>query len=118
MFAKKAVLRAVSAASLSLLVFAAAPAQAKLVHDAHRLGAFAGAMKYCAERYDEKEGRFKLARLSVIREVDDMRGKDKVKAITARDFAYERGQFLGNKLSRNECRGLLKMSEFKRFFRD
>ncbi|MGL6070309.1 hypothetical protein [Craterilacuibacter sp.] len=118
MLSSKPVLRLISAVSLSLLVLSAAPAQAKLVNDAHRLGAFAGAMKFCAERYDEKEGRFKLARLSVVRLVDDMRGKDKIKAITARDFAYERGQFLGNKLSRKECRGLLKMSEFKRFVRD
>lgn len=111
---KKALL---TAASLTLLILGAAPAHAKLVHDAHRLGAFAGAMKYCAERYDEREGRYNWARLAVAREVSDMRGKDKIKALTARDFAFERGQFLGNKLSRGECRALLGMSEWRRFSR-
>ncbi|WP_028452376.1 hypothetical protein [Chitinilyticum aquatile] len=101
----------------ALLLLLAEPASA-LVRDAHRLGAFAGAMKYCAERYDEKEGRYGWARLRVAREVDGMSGSNKLRALTARDFAYQRGAFLGNRLDRGECRALLRMSEWKRFYRD
>ncbi|WP_028454232.1 hypothetical protein [Chitinilyticum litopenaei] len=85
--------------------------------EARRLGAFAGAMKYCAERYDEKEGRYFWARQRVAREVDGMSGKNKLRAIAAGDHAFRTGRFLGDRLDRSECRTLLGMSEWRRFWR-
>ncbi|WP_068638169.1 hypothetical protein [Thauera butanivorans] len=105
----------------SLLLMAFAMPASVLADDrnpAYRLGAFSGAMKYCEERYDEKSVRYGLARLRVAKEVDNFSGKEKLVALTGRDRAYNRGQFLGNRLNRNECRALLRMGEWKRFFAD
>lgn len=103
-----------SALAVSMLI-SGTGASAREENTAYRLGAFSGAMKYCEERYDEKSVRYGLARLRVAGEVDGLSGKEKLVALTARDRAYGRGQFLGNRLDRNECRALLKMGEWRRF---
>ncbi|WP_373974243.1 hypothetical protein NT239_11420 [Chitinibacter sp. SCUT-21] len=101
---------------VSALLLMASPTWADSRQDAHRIGAFAGAMKYCAEHEDRREGRYKLARLSAFKEVDAMSSKRKLDAIAARNIAYDRGRYLGRRLDSNHCRQLVKASEWRRFF--
>lgn len=102
----------IAAAGL-LCVNALAKAQGS--SEAKRLGAFAGAMQYCEDRYDGSERRYRWARMHVAKEVEGMKRDDRRDAIMARDFAKRRGQFLGNKLNERECDQLLRTSEWKRF---
>lgn len=101
---------------LTALMLMATPTWADSRQDAHRIGAFAGAMKYCAEHDDGREGRYKMARLRAFKEVDDMSSRRKLDAIAARNLAYERGRYLGRRLDRTHCRQLVKASEWRRFF--
>jgi hypothetical protein len=102
--------------ALAAFMLMAAPTWAGSRQDAHRIGGFAGAMKYCAEHEDRREGRYKLARLSAFKEVDGMSSKRKLDAIAARNIAYDRGRCLGRRLDSNHCRQLVKASEWRRFF--
>lgn len=102
--------------AMTALMLMASPTWADSRQDAHRIGAFAGAMKYCAEHEDSREGRYKLARLSAFKEVDGMSSKRKLDAIAARNIAYDRGRYLGRRLDSNHCRQLVKASEWRRFF--
>lgn len=92
-----------------------AQAAAQIVSDATRLGSFAGAMRYCEDRYGGSERRYRLARLRVAEALDKMERRDRIRALAARDRAYERGQFLGEPLDRKKCQSLLKISEWKAF---
>ncbi len=92
---------------------AGAQGSGRWVGDATRLGAFSGAMRYCEERYGGSERRYRMARLRVADAVSDMEPRDKRRAIGARNRAYEGGHVLGNRLDANECRALLRMSEWK-----
>ena len=106
------------AAALVVVVFFVSwtpDARAQAVSDATRLGAFSGAMRYCEERFGGSERRYRIARLRAAGAIDGMSSRDKLRAIGARDRAYEGGQFLGNSLDARECRALLKMSEWKAF---
>lgn len=106
----------IAAFMIAVLLLMAAPTWADSRQDANRIGVFAGAMKYCAEHDDGREGRYKMARLRAFKEVDGMSSKRKIDAVIARDFAYDRGRYLGRKLDRNHCRQLVKASEWRRFF--
>jgi hypothetical protein len=44
-----------------------------------------------------------------------MSRREKERALDARDSAYERGRFLGRRLDREECRSLLRQSEWQRY---
>ncbi|MGL4995589.1 MAG: hypothetical protein ACRC6G_05405 [Deefgea sp.] len=106
----------IAAFMIAALLLMAAPTWADSRQDARRIGAFSGAMKYCAEHDDGREGRYKMARLRVFREVDDMSSRRKLDALAARNMAYDRGRYLGRRLDRNHCRQLVKLSEWRRFF--
>lgn len=106
-------LRLAYLASLLVMLAAPAPAQARDLREATRLGAFSGAMRFCEERYGGNERRYRLARLRVAAEVDNMDRRLKLRALAARDRAYERGQFFGNPLDTRECRALLRSSEWR-----
>ncbi|MDQ4429044.1 hypothetical protein PKO51_06620 [Yokenella regensburgei] len=93
------------------------PAQAGIFSEPHKLGAFSGAMKYCENKYEAKEGRYRWARLRVAKEVSEMSGQNKTKALFASANAEQKGTYLGNKLNKRECEALLNMSEWKRFSR-
>jgi hypothetical protein len=80
-----------------------------------RLGAFAGAMRYCEEKLPSPNARYRRARLGVAREVEQMSRHEKRRAIAARDRAYERGRFLGERLDRGSCPRLLRAAEWHRF---
>ncbi|MGL6436421.1 hypothetical protein [Aeromonas rivipollensis] len=91
------------------------PAQADIFSEAHKLGAFSGAMKFCEKKYGGKEERYQWARLRVAKEVSGMSGSNKTKALLASDNAERKGTYLGNRLDKRECEGLLKLREWKRF---
>ncbi|MDC8773014.1 hypothetical protein [Roseateles albus] len=88
---------------------------AQVITDATRLGAFSGGMRFCEEGYGGDERRYRFARLRTAGVIDKLSSRDKLRAIGARDRAYEGGHFLGNKLDSRECKALLKMSEWKMF---
>lgn len=102
---------AIACATVAPLVHARDP----LVSDPTRLGAFMGAMRYCEDRYDEREGRYRLTRLRVAKEINRMSSDERLRALAASRISEERGTFLGNRLDKRECRALLSMSEWKRF---
>lgn len=80
-----------------------------------RLGGFAGAMRYCEEKLPGSNARYRRVRLGVAREVDAMSRREQRRAIAARDRAYERGRFLGERLDRGSCPRLLRAAEWHRF---
>lgn len=91
------------------------PAAAQGISDATRLGSFAGAMRYCEDRYGGNERRFRRSRLRVAEAVDRLDRGERLRALAARDRSYDRGQFLGKPLDSRSCRELLKISEWKAF---
>lgn len=111
-------LLAATAGALLLAGVSVSPAahgRDRVVGDPARVGAFMGAMHYCEDRFDEREGRYRLARLNSLREIEDMDGDDRVKALAASRISKERGSFFGDELNRHECRRLLSLGEWKRF---
>ncbi len=107
-------------AALLLTLTMAAPLTsiARIVPDPARIGAFSGAMRYCEQRYDEKERRYRWARINAADEVSRMNRDDRLRALAASRISFENGRYLGNRLNRNECRALLSMSEWRRFWRN
>jgi hypothetical protein len=105
--------------SLQALLVAAACLSPTLSHaqefSPERLGAFAGAMRYCEERLPGSDARYRRARLGVAREFDGMSRQEKRRAIAARDRAFERGRFLGERLDAAACRRLVRAGEWHRF---
>lgn len=101
---------------LMALLVMSAPTWADSRQDARRIGAFSGAMKYCAEHDDGREGRYKMARFRAFKEVDQMSSRRKIDAISARNLTYQRGRYLGRRLDRTHCRQLVAASEWRRFF--
>lgn len=97
------------------LTTAASPACAQIVSEPTRLGSFLGAMRYCEDRYGEKERRYRRARLRVVEALDGMDRSARFRVLSARDRAYRQGQFLGEPLDNQACRNLLKLSEWKAF---
>lgn len=97
------------------LTFPATRVDAQKLSDASRLGAFSGAMQYCAENHGGADRRYQRARRHVASEVNDMGKADQRKALAARDRARERGRFLGKHLDDKHCAELLRASEWKRY---
>lgn len=91
-----------------------AVAQAQSMSDASRLGAFSGAMQYCADNYSGDRD-FKRARSRAAKEVGGMGKDERRKAIAARDRARKHGKFLGKSLDEDRCRELMRASEWKRY---
>ena len=80
-----------------------------------RLGAFAGAMRYCEETLPGSNSSYRRARLGAAQEVGSMSRHERRRAVAARDRAYERGRFLGDRLDRRSCPRLLRAAEWHRF---
>ncbi len=75
-------------ATLTLGLTLALPAtrvDARKTSDASRLGAFSGAMQYCAENHGGAERRYQRARRHVASEVNDTDKADRRKALAASD---------------------------------
>lgn len=110
--------RTLAALSLFLATLACgqpAPAVASEREDAYRLGAFAGAMKYCEENHDGSSRRYRWAQLRAFQEISEMRSSARLRAMAARERAMERGQFFGEPLNDRSCQRLLRMGEWQRF---
>jgi hypothetical protein len=105
-------------AALAALVLGTAPGDAPaqaLAAEATRLGAFAGAMRWCEDRYDDKVRRYRAARYRAGAEIDGMNRLERSEVIRARDSAYRRGAFFSQRLDRRACDDLLRASEWSRF---
>lgn len=100
---------------LALICALSWPGLARADSEPERIGAFAGAMRYCDERIPGSDRRYRRARLGAAREVDGMRRHEQRRALAARDRAYSRGRFLGERLDRRSCQRLLRASEWHRF---
>ena len=83
---------------------------ADLMSDAAKIGANAGAMKYCEENVasPDDQNKYRLLKVSAYREYDDLDDSDKVKALVARKAA-EDGDYLGDPLDEERCDRLRKM---------
>ena len=85
-------------------------------HDqSYRLGAFAGAMRYCEDRHEGPDRRYRWAQLRAFDEIASMARGDRLRALAARERALERGRFFGERLDPRSCHRLLRLSEWKRF---
>ncbi len=105
----------ISLLSLVAVFYWAIPAaQAQSLPEASRLGAFSGAMQYCADNYSGDRD-FKRARGRAAAEVAGMSKEERRKAVAARDRARDNGKFLGKRLDEDRCRELLRASEWKRY---
>lgn len=80
----------------------------------YRLGAFAGAMKYCEDEFDNSD-RYRWARLRAADEFKDMSSAEKISFSLGRDNAIRNGRYFGKKLDKKQCGSLLNLSEWKRF---
>jgi len=102
-------------ACLSVVLSCAIPAaRAQSLSDASRLGAFSGAMQYCADSYSGDRD-FKRARSRAAAEVAGMSKEERRKVVAARDRARDNGKFLGKRLDADRCRDLVRASEWKRY---
>jgi len=81
----------------------------------HRLGAFAGAMRYCENNHEGPQRRFRWARLRAAQEIAELDRFEKRQALAARDRALARGRFFGEPLNSPSCWRLLRLSEWQRF---
>jgi hypothetical protein len=104
--------------AIAAVSIAAAPGSAAaqaFAAEATRVGAFAGAMRWCEEHYDDKDYRYRAARRRAGAEIDGMNRLERSEVMRARDSAYRRGAFFGEKLDRRSCYDLLRASEWARF---
>ena len=84
------------------------------ISDATKVGANAGAMSYCREKFadGDTEAKYDLLKLKTLGEFDDLDGSDKTKALVMKKAA-EDGEYLGDPLSRGRCDSLRKMLYLK-----
>ncbi len=96
------------ACAISALAVPAAHADA--ISDAAKLGANAGAMKYCRENFatDEDEGRYKLLALAAGKELGDL-SEGKTKALLMKKATEEKGEYLGKPLDQGRCESIRKI---------
>lgn len=83
---------------------------ADLLSDAAELGANAGAMTYCRERFatEEDDGRYKLLALAAGRELGKLTGEAQAKALLVKKSA-EDGDYLGKPLDQERCTSIRKL---------
>lgn len=84
------------------------------VSEAAKIGANAGAMGYCADRFgsgDDKT-RYKLLKIKTAKAYGDLAGDDRAKALIMKK-AGEDGDYLGDPLTRDRCDSLRKVLYIK-----
>ncbi len=98
----------VSLAAITTL--GAGVAHAEVFTEAAKIGANAGAMKYCRDNVasGEDRSRYKLLALKSAKEFDTLSGDDKVKALVYRKAA-EDGEYLGDPLTEARCDSIRKL---------
>ena len=91
-------------------IFGAPTASADVVSDAAKIGANAGAMKYCRDNIadDGDKSKYKLLALESAKEYDNLSSGDKVKALVYRRAA-EDGDYLGDPLTKARCDSIRKL---------
>ena len=82
----------------------AGAASADVISEAAKIGANAGAMKYCRDNVAKRDDRSKYNLLAIksAKEFDDLDSDDKVKALVYRRAA-EDGEYLGDPLTEDRC---------------
>ena len=108
---------ALAALCLATALGLASPSVAAQVFAAEstRIGAFAGAMRWCEDHHDGKDHRYRAARRRAAAEIDGMNRLERSEVMRARDSAYRRGAFFSQPLDVSACRDLLRASEWARF---
>ncbi len=88
--------------------------QALALSDAAEIGANAGAMSYCGDKFADKDtkSKYKLLKLKTYEAYDDLDSDDRAKALILKDKA-EDGEYLGKPLSESRCDSLRKMLYLK-----
>jgi hypothetical protein len=92
-------------------MFSSAPfLMAELISDAGKLGANAGAMKYCRDNFktEDDDGRYNILVIQTTKDFGDLTGEDKAKALITRKAA-EDGDYLGKKLDKKRCASIRKI---------
>ncbi len=81
-----------------------------LVSDAGKLGANAGAMRYCRDNFktEDDDGRYNILVIKTTKDFGDLDGGDKAKALITRKAA-EDGDYLGKKLDKKRCASIRKI---------
>ncbi len=94
----------------AICALAVPAAHADAISDAAKLGATAGAMKYCRENFatDEDEGRYKLLAVAAGKELGDL-SEGKTKALLMKKAAEEDGEYLGKPLDQGRCESIRKI---------
>ena len=84
------------------------------VSDAAKIGANAGAMSYCRDKFADGDTRAKydLLKLKTYGVFDELDSDDKAKALVMKKAA-EDGDYLGDPLTRDRCDSLRKMLYLK-----
>lgn len=102
-------------AGLGVMVVMSNTASADVFSDAAELGANAGAMAYCGDKFadDDDDGRYKLLELKLLKEFGDLPDDQKAKALVLKKAAEDDGDYLGKELSRDRCTTLRKMLYLK-----
>jgi hypothetical protein len=94
-----------------MLVFTANSAGAEVFSEAAKLGANTGAMQYCADHFADadQKNKYKMIRLKLIKEFDDLESGKKTKALVYRKAAEDKGEYLGDKLDKERCDSIRKL---------
>ena len=107
-------------ALLALVTLAALPALADDEADAKKLAGLAGAMNWAKDNVadGEEEGKYRLARLAVLKELDryvDRGAIEKGEILVLAKTVEERGRFLLRDLDRDRCERFRKLVELDRW---
>ena len=83
------------------------------VSEAAKIGANAGAMSYCKDKFEASErGKYNLLGIRTLEVFSDLDGDDKAKAMVMKRAA-EDGEYLGDPLTERRCDSLRKMLYLK-----
>ena len=99
-------LRRILMASLitGISIFVLVPATADVFSEAAKIGANAGAMKYCKDKVasGDDRGKYNLLAIEAAKRYDDLDRGDKRRALVTRKAA-EGGDYLGDPLTKQRC---------------
>lgn len=93
-----------------VLMFAMGTATADVFSEAAKIGANAGAMKYCKDKVasGDNRGKYNLLAIEAAKRYDDLDRAEKRRALVTRKAA-EDGDYLGDPLTKKRCDSLRKL---------
>ena len=93
-----------------VVVFAMGTATAEVFSEAAKIGANAGAMKYCKDKVasGDNRGKYNLLAIEAAKRYDDLDRNEKRRALVTRKAAEE-GDYLGDPLTKKRCDSLRKV---------